>query len=182
MNKYGGKYMKSFIKSLVPLILLCFISTSLVGGAWGEGTIRDEMYLFTYDEYAGPAYESGISNPEASTTFELSIRIWYNNEQVENLEIVQPVDFKLIKSYIDSGLMSPFLRVNYFILESPSKVGNYTCNIKGTTKEGIEFMRSVKIKVIEKNIWSEKLGTIVGIVLVVGFFLAFAIKGNIYSK
>ena len=174
--------MKSFIKSLAPLVLLCFISTSLVGGAWGEKFIKDEMYLFYCDEHTYIDTSGGISSPEASTTFKVSIRIWYNNEQVENLEIVHPSDFKVIKSYIGSGLMSPFLRVNYFILESPSKVGNYTCNIKGTTKEGIEFIHSVKIKVIEKDIWSEKLGTIVGIILVVGFFLAFAIKGNIYSR
>ncbi|MCX5727130.1 MAG: hypothetical protein NT030_08230 [Candidatus Saganbacteria bacterium] len=78
--------MKKTIKSIATLVLACFISTSLVGSAWGEEPIKVDMKFYNYDEGKGELKDK-IDTVYTDQTFAIAMQVYYGNELIENLQL-----------------------------------------------------------------------------------------------
>jgi len=147
--------MFKIIRTVAPVILVIFISTSIIAPAWGKENpdknadkitdVQITMSLYSYDLAARKA-GSAIDKPEAGQPILLDLKVQGKGSQITDVILLQD-SFAYIDSY-DEQDASPWVHRKAFILQAPDKAGTYTLTFKCSDKFGDSVIVSANIEVV----------------------------------
>jgi hypothetical protein len=172
--------MCKLIRSIAPIVLVLFLSTNVFAtigyqdvqyshdikysvGYWGVGFLSD----FTY-------------KPKTNDKFTVNIKAFYKDTLFRNIKLTKADGLSYSNSDFQNG--------DYvFYLKAPSMPGTYLCTFEGMASNGEIYTFDVPINVESQNKISfleqtERIigpvGTIIGILLMVGIVYAVATQNN----
>lgn len=152
--------MYKFLKVVAPVILVIFISTSVIAPAFGAGIekvdnnknekigdVQIDMLLYSYDLNNKQAGEP-IEKPSTGDMIKMELKVQGKGSQVVEVKLLNNA-FTQIDSYKEQD-ESPWIHRKAFILGSPDKPGVYPCTFECTDKDGNSALVSMALEVIQK--------------------------------
>ena len=160
--------MFKMLKYIAPVILVIFISTSIIAPAFGAEIekvdngkddkivdVQAEMSLYSYDTSSG---SDGllIERPMTGELFKADLKVWGKGNQITDVSLVNGA-FALIDSFKEQD-SSPWVHRKAFILKAPETAGFYTVTFKCTDKDGDSVLIDKAIEVFQSVLPPEKPG------------------------